>query len=140
APRRAGTPVRVVLVAGAHGGGERVASSVTGLLGSGPRCLLTAPEADDAETAAGLGNALGVEAVVDTGWAEGADVAAAWERTVARGGTTVVVAAPEVVRALLGHVLGLPPERHRRLAVSPGSLTGFEVSDDEVSVVFTNRT
>ena len=68
-------------------------------------------------------------------------MAAAWERTVARGGTTVVVAPPEVVRALLGHVLGVPPERLRRLAVSPGSLTGFEVSgDDEVSVVFTNRT
>jgi len=141
APRRDGTPVRVVLVAGARGLGERVTSSVTSLLGSGPRCLLTTPEDDDVETAAGLGDALGVEAVVDTGWAEGGDVAAAWERTVARGGTTVVVAPPEVVRALLGHVLGVPPERLRRLAVSPGSLTGFEVSgDDEVSVVFTNRT
>ncbi len=140
APRREGTPVRVVLVARAGSGGVRTASSVTGLLGAGPRCLLTAPADDDVETAAELGDALGVQAVVDPGWAEGADVSDAWQRVLARGGTTVVVAAPEVVRALLGHVLDVPPDRRRRLAVAPGSLTGLEVLDDEVSVVFTNRT
>ena len=140
-PRHPGTPVRVVLVARADGGASRAAASVAALLGSGPRCLFTAPDDADVETAAELGDALGVDAVVDGGWAEGGDADAAWERVVARGGTTVVVCPPDVVRAVLGSVLGIPEDRRRRLAVAPGSLAGIEVwSDDEVSVAFTNRT
>ena len=58
-----------------------------------------------------------------------------------RGGTTVVVCPDDAVRVVLGHLLGAPEDRRRRLAVSAGSLTGVEVWEDgEVSIAFTNRT
>lgn len=141
-PRRTGTPVRVVLVASAPGPGARAAASAVGrLLGGAPRRLVTAPGEVEVETAAEIGEVLGVEAVVDAGWSDVADVADGWTRVLARGGTTVLVCPPEVVRAVLGHVLGVPPERQRRIAVAAGSLAGVEVfGDDDVSVAFTNRT
>ncbi|MBR7744054.1 reverse transcriptase-like protein [Phycicoccus sp. BSK3Z-2] len=139
-PRRAGTPVRVVLVAATEDDASAAARSVESLLGGSPRCLVTARADASVETSAEVGDRLGVDAVVDGGWSEGADTVDAWERVVARGGTTVVVAPAEVVRTVLGHVLGVPDDRRRRIAVSPGSLAGVEVwSDDEVSVAFTNR-
>ncbi len=141
-PVRAGTPVRVVLVAAATGDGARAAAvSVQRLLGGALRCLLTDPSDEAVETAAEVGDALGVESVVDAAWSAGADAAGAWERVVARGGTTVVVCAADTVRAVLGHVLGMPPARWGRLAVAAGSLAGVEVwPGDDVSVAFTNRT
>ena len=140
-PRRDGTPVRVVLVAATDGDASAAARSVERLLGGAPRCLLTAGDEAAVETSAEVGDALGAEAVVDAGWSGGGEVVDAWERVVARGGTTVVVCPADVVRAVLGHVLGMPAERHARLAVAPGSMAGVEVwSDDEVSVAFTNRT
>ncbi len=137
-----GAPVRVVLVAAAAGDGARVAAAgaVTHLLGSTPRCLLSATSDSAVETAAEVASVLGVEPVVDSGWAEGTAVAEAWDRVVARGGTTVVVCEPGTVRSALGHVLGIPPEREGRIAVAPGSMAGIEVwGEDEISVAFTNR-
>lgn len=142
-PRRAGTPVRVVLVAGAGSDTARsaAAASVQRLLGGAPRCLVTAPADDAVETAAEVGDVLGVGPVVDAAWSRAADVVDAWDRVVARGGTTVVVCPVEIVQAVLAHVLGMPDERRGRLAVAPGSLAGVEVwGEDEVSVAFTNRT
>ncbi|WP_392545343.1 reverse transcriptase-like protein [Oryzobacter telluris] len=138
-----GSPVRVVLVAQAQGEAARsAAAAVAHLLGGAPRCLLTAPSDVAVEAAAEVGSALGAEAVVDGGWGEEDDaLLAAWDRVVQRGGTTVVVCAPDAVRTVLGHLLGVPAERRSRLAVAPGSLAGVEVWDgDEVSVAFTNRT
>ncbi len=101
--------MRVVLVAGAAGEtGRAAAAAVQRLLGGAPRCLVTAPADDAVETAAEVGDALGVGSVVDAAWSPGADAAEAWERVVARGGTTVVVCAADTVRAVLGHVLGVP--------------------------------
>ncbi len=140
---RPGTPVRVVLVAQGPGDAARTsAAAVSHLLGGSPRCLLTAPDEVAVEAAAEVGAALGAEAVVDAGWAADDDaLLAAWDRVVARGGTTVVVCAPDAVRAVLGHLLGIPAERRGRLAVAPGSLAGIEVwADGEPSVAFTNRT
>jgi probable phosphoglycerate mutase len=144
APRLPGTPVRVVLVAEA-GDDERrrgAAAAVSGVLGGAPRCLLTAPSDGAVETAAEVGSALGADAVVDPAWGSGGDdLVDAWERVVARGGTTVVVCPPAAVQGVLGHVLGVPVERRARLAVAAGSLAGVEVwGDDDVSVAFTNRT
>ncbi len=144
APRLPGTPVRVVLVAEA-GDDERrrgAAAAVSGVLGGAPRCLLTAPSDGAVETAAEVGSALGADAVVDPAWGGGGDdLVDAWERVVARGGTTVVVCPPDAVQGVLGHVLGVPVERRARLAVAAGSLAGVEVwGDDDVSVAFTNRT
>ncbi|MBM6399321.1 reverse transcriptase-like protein [Phycicoccus sonneratiae] len=139
-PVREGTPVRVVLVAAASGDGARsAAASVQRLLGGAPRCLLTGSADEAVETAAEVGDALGVDPVVDAAWSpDGA--AQAWERVVARGGTTVVVCDAGTVRAVLGHVLGMPRERWGRLAVAAGSLAGVEVwPGDDVSVAFTNR-
>jgi probable phosphoglycerate mutase len=66
---------------------------------------------------------------------------AAWDRVVARGGTSVVVCSPDAVRAVLAHLLGIPAGRRGRLAVAAGSLAGIEVwADGEASVAFTNRT
>ncbi len=140
-PRREGTPVRVVLVAGATGDAVGTASAaVQRLLGGAPRCLLTAPGEDSVETAADIGDALGADPVVDAAWSGSGDVADVWDRVVARGGTTVVVCSADTVRAVLGHVLGMPAARLGRLAVAPGSLAGVEVwSEDDVSVAFTNR-
>ena len=122
-PRREGTPVRVVLVAGATGDAVGTASAaVQRLLGGAPRCLLTAPGDDTVETAADIGDALGADPVVDAAWSGSGDVADAWDRVVARGGTTVVVCSADTVRAVLGHVLGMPAARLGRLAVAPGSL------------------
>ncbi len=141
-PVRPGTPVRVVLVAAASGDAARAAAaSVQRLLGGAPRCLLTDPSDAAVETAAEVGDALGVDSVVDASWSGGGDAADAWERVVARGGTTVVVCSADTVRAVLGHVLGMPRERWGRLAVAAGSLAGVEVwPGDDVSVAFTNRT
>lgn len=140
-PVRAGTPVRVVLVAeGGTSAATRAADAVTTLLGEAPRCLLTGPGETSVETSSEVGSALGVEAVVDAGWVP-ERAAEAWERVVARGGTTVVVTSREAVRAVLGHVLGIPEGHRDRLAVAEGSLAGVEVwDDDRVSVAFTNRT
>ena len=141
--RRVGTPVRVVLVAQASGEAVRTAASaVAHLLGAGPRCLVTARSEDAVETAAEVGSALGADPLLDPVWdGAGPDLAAAWERIVDRGGTTVVVCAPDAVRGVLGHVLGVPEDRRSRIAVAPGSLAGIEVwGDDDVSVAFTNRT
>ncbi|MBM6403649.1 reverse transcriptase-like protein [Phycicoccus sp. CSK15P-2] len=139
---RSGTPVRVVLVAEATGAASRTAAqAVERLLGGAPRRLLTAPGEASVETAAEVGDALGVDPVVDAGWDVGVDPADAWGRVVGRGGTTVVVCPPDTVRAVLGHVLGMPAGRSGRLAVAPGSLAGVEVwAGDDVSVAFTNRT
>ncbi|QKE85031.1 reverse transcriptase-like protein [Arthrobacter sp. NEB 688] len=141
-PRRDGTPVRVVLVTEAEGGAaQQAARAVERLLGGAPRCLLEAGTDASTETAAEVGDALGVDAVVDSAWASADDASGAWERVVSRGGTTVVVCPAPVVQAALGHVLGMPAERHERLAAAPGSLTGVEVwTDGDVSVAFTNRT
>ncbi|WP_299447786.1 reverse transcriptase-like protein [uncultured Phycicoccus sp.] len=140
--KREGTPVRVVLVAAAEGDGAASAAAAVGrLLGAAPRCLVTAPGDAAVETAAEVGDVLAAKSVVDAGWSAGGDVVDAWSRVVARGGTTVVVCPADTVRAVLGHVLGVPPERQGRIAVAPGSLAGVEVwSDDDVSVAFTNRT
>ncbi len=70
-----------------------------------------------------------------------ARVVPAWERVVARGGTSVVVCHRKPILVVLAHLLGLPHDRAWRLAAAPGSLTAVEVWDDgEVSVAFTNRT
>ncbi|WP_377643136.1 reverse transcriptase-like protein [Oryzobacter terrae] len=141
-PTLPGTPVRVVLVARAPGEGSRTAAAaVAHLLGSAPRCLLTAADDAAVETAAEVGAALGTEAVVDAAWDEDGDLVEAWDRVVARGGTTVVVCAADAVRAVLAHLLGVPAGRSDRLAVAAGSLAGVEVwADGRVSVAFTNRT
>lgn len=136
-----GRPVRVVLAARTATGSARTAAAVAHLLGSTPRCLVTAPDDVAVETAAEVGAALDTEAVVDAGWAEGPDLPDAWERVVARGGTTVVVCSPVAVQAVLGDLLGVPEDRRGRLAVADGSLAGVEVwPDGETSVAFTNRT
>ncbi|MFQ6173212.1 reverse transcriptase-like protein [Oryzobacter sp. R7] len=139
-----GQPVRVVLVARTATGPARTAAAVARLLGSTPRCLVTAPDDLAVETAAEVGAALDTEAVVDAGWADApdpADLVDAWDRAVARGGTTVVVCSSAAVRAVLGHLLGVPEDRRARLAVADGSLAGVEVwADGETSVAFTNRT
>lgn len=139
-----GTPVRVVLVAQAPQETARAAAAaaVSHLLGGAPRCLLTAPSDTAVETAAEVGAVLGAEALVDAGWdTTGPDLVEAWDRVVARGGTTVVVCTADAVRGVLAHVLGVPDDRRGRLAVAPGSLAGLEVWDDgAVSVAFTNRT
>jgi probable phosphoglycerate mutase len=144
APRVPGTPVRVVLVAQAPGDPTRsaAAAAVSHLLGGAPRCLLTARADVAVETAAEVGAVLGSDPVVDGGWdAEGPALVDAWDRVVARGGTTVVVCAPDAVRGVLGHVLRVPEDRRDRIAVAPGSLAGVEVWDEgTVSVAFTNRT
>ena len=71
----------------------------------------------------------------------GPALADAWDRVVARGGTTVVVCTPDAVRGVLAHVLGVPGDRRDRIAVAAGSLAGLEVwGDGTVSVAFTNRT
>jgi ribonuclease HI len=144
APRLPGTPVRVVLVAQApkDAGRTTAAAAVSHLLGGAPRCLLTARSDVAVETAAEVGAVLGAEALVDAGWdAQGLDLVEAWDRVVARGGTTVVVCSADAVRGVLAHVLGVPDERRGRLAVAAGSLAGLEVWDDgTVSVAFTNRT
>ncbi len=142
-PQRVGTPVRVVLVAQASGEAVRTAANaVAHLLGGAPRCLVTARHGDAVETAAEIGAALGAESLVDPVWdAAGPDLGAAWDRIVDRGGTTVVVCAPDAVRGVVAHVLGVPEDRRSRIAVAPGSLAGIEVwGDDDVSVAFTNRT
>jgi ribonuclease H / adenosylcobalamin/alpha-ribazole phosphatase len=143
-PHLPGTPVRVVLVAEAAREGARTAAAaaVSHLLGGAPRCLLTARSDTAVETAAEVGAALGAAAVVDGGWdGTGGDLVDAWDRVVARGGTTVVVCTPDAVRRLLAHVLGVPDDRRDRLAVAAGSLAGLEVWDDgSISVAFTNRT
>ncbi len=141
-PRREGTPVRVVLVAGGSGDvAVAAAAAVQRLLGGAPRCLLTAPADDAVETAAEVGEALGADPVVDAAWSVDREVAEVWHRVVARGGTTVVVCSADTVRAVLGHVLGMPADRWGRIAVAAGSLAGVEVwADDDVSVAFTNRT
>ncbi|GGL25921.1 reverse transcriptase-like protein [Phycicoccus endophyticus] len=135
------TPTRVLLVAaGEASAARRAAEAVEALLGGGPRYLLEAGSPDATETAAEIADVLRVEPVVDPGWAGAGDVAAAWDRVAARGGTTVVVCPAEVVQAVLAHVLGTPPERAGRLVVDPGSLTGLEVDGDlDVAVNFTNR-
>jgi ribonuclease H / adenosylcobalamin/alpha-ribazole phosphatase len=141
--RRVGTPVRVVLVAQASGEAVRTAATaVAQLLGGAPRCLVTARSEDAVETAAEVGAALGADPLLDPVWdGAGPDLGAAWARIVDRGGTTVVVCAPDAVRGVLGHVLGVPEDRRSRIAVAPGSLAGIEVwGDDDVSVAFTNRT
>ena len=141
--QRVGTPVRVVLVAQASGEAVHTAvNAVAHLLGGAPRCLVTARSVDAVETAAEIGAALGAESLVDPVWdAAGPDLGAAWDRIVGRGGTTVVVCAPDAVRGVLAHVLAVPEDRRSRLAVAPGSLAGIEVwGDDDVSVAFTNRT
>ena len=139
-----GTPVRVVLVAQAPGDQARsaAATAVSHLLGGAPRCLLTARSDVAVETAAEVGAVLGSDPVVDGGWdAEGPALVDAWDRVVARGGTTVVVCSPDAVRGVLGHVLGVSVDRRDRIAVAAGSLAGLEVWDDgTVSVAFTNRT
>ena len=144
APRLPGTPVRVVLVAEAPNDAARAtaAAAVSHLLGGAPRCLLTAPSDVAVETAAEVGAVLGAEALVDAGWdAHGPHLVEAWDRVLARGGTTVVVCSADAVRGVLAHVLGVPDERRGRLAVAAGSLAGLEVWDDgTVSVAFTNRT
>ena len=144
APRVPGTPVRVVLVAQAPGDQVRsaAAAAVSHLLGGAPRCLLTARADVAVETAAEVGAVLGSDPVVDGGWdGEGPALVDAWDRVVARGGTTVVVCTPDAVRGVLGHVLGVPGDRRDRIAVAAGSLAGLEVWDDgTVSVAFTNRT
>jgi ribonuclease HI len=140
---RAGTPVRVVLVARAPAGSVRGAvRAVSGLLGGAPRSLVTGASDDAVETAAEIGAMLGTDPLVDPVWdSAGADLAEAWGRVVERGGTTVVVCAPDAVRGILGHVLGVPEGRRSRIAVAPGSLAGIEVWDgDDISVAFTNRT
>lgn len=143
-PHLPGTPVRVVLVAQAPQASARAAAAaaVSHLLGGAPRCLLTARSDTAVETAAEVGGSLGAEAVVDAGWdATGDDLVDAWDRVVARGGTTVVVCTTDAVRGVLAHVLGVPDDRRGRLAVAAGSLAGLEVWDDgAISVAFTNRT
>ena len=143
APRRPGTPVRVVLVAQTSAQeAPAAARAVSALLGGTPRLLVTAASDDAVETAAEVGAVLRTEPLVDPAWDTGGeDVVEAWGRVVARGGTTVVVCAPDAVRGVLGHVLGVPEERRSRIAVAPGSLAGVELWDgDDVSVAFTNRT
>jgi ribonuclease H / adenosylcobalamin/alpha-ribazole phosphatase len=144
APHLPGTPVRVVLVAQApqHPARAGAAAAVAHLLGGAPRCLLTSRSDTAVETAAEVGAVLGAEPVVDAGWeGDGDDLVDAWDRVVARGGTTVVVCTADAVRGVLAHVLGVPDDRRARLAVAAGSLAGLEVWDDgAVSVAFTNRT
>ena len=144
APRLPGTPVRVVLVAQAPQDAGRIsaASAVSHLLGAAPRCLLTATSDPAVETAAEVGAVLGASAVVDGGWdGDGDRLVDAWDRVVARGGTTVVVCTADAVRGVLAHVLGMPPDKRGRIAVAAGALAGVEVWDDgSVSVAFTNRT
>ena len=140
--RRAGTPVRVLLVASAPAGSAQgAARAVSALLGGAPRTLVTAPSADAVETAAEVAALLGTDPLVDPVWdAGGDDLPEAWDRVVERGGTTVVVCDPDAVRGVLGHVLGVPHGRRSRIAVAPGSLAGIEVWDrEDVSVAFTNR-
>lgn len=141
-PHRAGTPVRVVLVAAAAGESARAAAgAVQRLLGTTPRCLVTTPSDAAVQTAAEVADVLGADPVVDPVWESGADVEEAWERLVARGGTTVLVASADAVRVVLAHVLGVPGDRVGRIAVASGSLAGIEVrADGELSVAFTNRT
>ncbi len=141
-PALPGTPVRVVLVArGPSDASRTAAAAVAHLLGSAPRCLLTAADDAAVETAAEVGAALGADAVVDAAWDGPDDLVDAWERVVARGGTTVVVCGAEAVRAVLGHLLGVRAGHQERIAVAAGSLAGVEVwSDGRVSVAFTNRT
>ncbi len=68
-------------------------------------------------------------------------VLAAYHRTVAAGGTTVVVCHRKPIMVVMAHLLGIPHERVWRLAAAPGSLTAIEVWEDGiVSVAFTNRT
>lgn len=136
-----GTPVRVVLVAQHPSAAAGPATAVANLLGGAPRCLVTAPADAAVETAAEVGAGLGAEPLVDAGWADDEEgLLDAWERVVARGGTTVVVCSPTAVRTVLGHLLGIPPERRPRLAVADGSLAGVEVwADGHISVAFTNR-
>jgi broad specificity phosphatase PhoE/ribonuclease HI len=68
-------------------------------------------------------------------------VLAAYHRTVAAGGTTVVVCHRKPIMVVMAHLLGIPHERVWRLAAAPGSLTAVEVwQDGIVSVAFTNRT
>lgn len=68
-------------------------------------------------------------------------VLAAYERTAAAGGTTVVVCHRKPIMVVLGHLLAIPHDRAWRLAAAPGSLTAIEVwSETNVLVAFTNRT
>ncbi|NHA70315.1 hypothetical protein EPD83_020025 [Phycicoccus sp. CMS6Z-2] len=131
----------MVLVASSGGSSSAPAAAVQRLLGGAPRCLVTASGDDAVETAAEVGDALGVDAVVDRGWSDPASGPGAWDRVVERGGTTVVVCPPDVVRAVLGHLLGVPADRQSRLAAPAGSLAGVEVwPGDDVSIAFTGRT
>ena len=143
APRRPGAPVRVVLVAETSAEeAPAAAQAVSALLGGTPRLLVTAASADAVETAAEVGAVLRTEPFVDPVWdAAGDALLESWDRIVARGGTTVVVCAPDAVRGVIGHILGVPEGRRARLAVAPGSLAGVEVwGGDDISVAFTNRT
>jgi probable phosphoglycerate mutase len=143
APRRTGTPVRVVLVAQASAGAAATAAhAVSSLLGGAPRHLVTAASHDAVETAAEVAAVLGTDPLVDPAWdAAGDDLVQAWDRLVSRGGTTVVVCGPDAVRGVIGHVLGVPEGRRARLAVASGSMAGVEVwGSDDISVAFTNRT
>jgi probable phosphoglycerate mutase len=68
-------------------------------------------------------------------------VLAAFERSVAAGGTTVVVCHRKPIMTVLAHLLKMPHETIWRLAAAPGSLTAIEVwADGNASVAFTNRT
>jgi probable phosphoglycerate mutase len=68
-------------------------------------------------------------------------VLAAFERSVAAGGITVVVCHRKPIMAVLAHLLQMPHETIWRLAAAPGSLTAVEVwADGNASVAFTNRT
>ena len=54
-----------------------------------------------------------------------ARVIPAWERTVAGGGTSIVVCHRKPILVVLAHLLGLPHGRAWRLAAAPGSLTQY---------------
>jgi broad specificity phosphatase PhoE len=65
----------------------------------------------------------------------------AYGRVVPGGGTVVVVTSRTPIVTVVGTVLGMPPERFRRLVTDPASVSAVEVwPDGNVSVPFVNRT
>jgi ribonuclease H / adenosylcobalamin/alpha-ribazole phosphatase len=70
-----------------------------------------------------------------------ARVLQAYRRVASGGGTVVVVTSRTPIVAVVGTVLGMPPERFRRLVTDPASVSALEVwPDGNVSVPFVNRT
>ncbi|WP_277451840.1 reverse transcriptase-like protein [Janibacter sp. DB-40] len=154
AQRRSGRdgPTLVVLVR--HGDteqSERAADRVAALVDDADVRVVTSDPTRDARTGDTVAERLAVAPHADADWDEPSEgetheelttrVVTAWERVVADGRTAVVACHRTAILVVLAHVLGLPRERMRRLAVDPGSLTALEVRPDgEALVAFTNRT